>query len=92
MEYSQLIKITFEAQEIKPSFGSPCNNCGWCCMTEVCAGGVKLGADPQQLPCKFLIEKDGKHLCSIHDQKPIKVMIGKGCDAMTSNEMFELMK
>ena len=40
----------------KPRFGQPCNQCGWCCLEQVCILGAQLGNDQQ---CKALLPGTG---------------------------------
>lgn len=86
------IKIIGLAQKNKPSFASPCNNCGWCCMTEVCAIGKELGA--KESPCSKLRHVEGKYICSLAAIPEIReaLAVGKGCDAKTQNEIIEALK
>lgn len=87
---SQLIQMIKIAEENKPSFGSACNHCGWCCMTEVCPTALALGTS-EEIPCKHLYEADGNHLCSLASSDLIKELLamGKGCDAKTQKEAIE---
>jgi uncharacterized cysteine cluster protein YcgN (CxxCxxCC family) len=93
-----LISLINIAEKDKPSMGSPCNNCGWCCLTEVCSIGKELGSEA--IPCKFLVQKDQnneKHYCSLALNFPDNYMeplaINTGCDAKTQNEILrELVK
>lgn len=84
---SNLMVRIIEAQSKKPKFGDPCNSCGWCCMTEVCALGQASGAG-ETIPCKHLTSD---HLCGLASKSDyVKKMlsIGVGCDAKTQNEML----
>lgn len=78
------------AEKAKPAMGEPCNNCGWCCLTEVCRiGRMILGSGV--IPCALLIERDGKYFCSVADNDARKrfIGIGTGCDAITVGEQLE---
>ena len=77
-----------EAVKIKPKFDEPCNNCGWCCLTEVCPVGADIVGT--QIPCKLLISKEGKHYCPLAGNPEIdKIMgMGTGCDAKTQMEVI----
>ena len=90
MKYSELIKVTLKAQKTKPIFGSPCNNCGWCCLTEVCPVGINLSGS-SDLPCKFMETQGDKHFCKIANSDETKsiLSIGSGCDAKTQAEIIE---
>jgi uncharacterized cysteine cluster protein YcgN (CxxCxxCC family) len=86
---SLAVKI-IESELKKPAFGSKCNHCGWCCLTEVCAVGKENGAG-EMIPCKFLYLSGGDHLCGLaktNDAKKI-IGIGTGCDAMTQKELIK---
>ena len=89
MKYSDLISITIKAQNNKPSYGDTCNNCGWCCITEVCNVGKGLGA--KELPCKFLTSTGKVHKCSLAvDESVYKALsMGVGCDAKTQTEVIQ---
>lgn len=79
------------ATDLKPKFGEPCNNCGWCCLTEVCQMGEFHGAS-SVIPCEFLVSKDDKHYCKLVIEKieTEKVMcIGQGCCAKTQIEVLQ---
>ncbi len=81
--------VTMQAHKIKPAYRSPCNNCGWCCLTEVCAVGVELsGSD--DLPCKFMETKGDAHFCKLANVGELKsiLSIGNGCDAKTQSEVI----
>ena len=86
----KLIELIHIAQEKKPKFGEPCNNCGWCCLTEVCPMGQFMGAG-EMLPCKFL--RDNMCLL-IEDGHTVEeaIGVGTGCDAKTQAEALELLK
>jgi len=83
------IKQIFSAQKNKPKFGSPCNHCGWCCMTEVCSIGQELSGSAA-LPCKYLETEDSKHTCKLAKVEQIRTQlaIGVGCDAKTQSELI----
>lgn len=89
MKYSELISVTVKAIDNKPSFGDPCNHCGWCCLTEVCTVGAELGGSTK-IPCKYLKSEDGLHLCSLAGIPEIKTQLsmGEGCDAKTQMEQI----
>lgn len=48
----------------KPLMGQPCNGCGYCCLSEVCPLGVRVGVSPQA-PCSALVAMDGQYLCGL---------------------------
>lgn len=87
MKYSDLIAITFVAQNNKPKYGNDCNSCGWCCLTEVCSVGVEL-TGTKELPCKLLVTDGDKHYCQLATNKETKKIlgIGSGCCAKTQSE------
>lgn len=93
MDYSKLIKITFIAQKNKPRFSEPCNNCGWCCLTEVCSIGVDLSGS-RDLPCKFMRTEGDRHFCSLNsvDHLAKELAHGVGCDAKTTDEIIDSLK
>ena len=85
MSLANLIVIS-EAK--KPGFGELCNNCGWCCQTEVCQTGQIQGAG-EMLTCKFLrTYADGRFCSLVIDKLATEEMIGAGtgCCAMTQSE------
>ena len=75
-----------ESQQIKPAMGEPCNNCGWCCLTEVCPVGLELV--DAIIPCKLLRTIGDRHYCSIAYTPAMKRTIGSGCDAKTQMEVI----
>jgi hypothetical protein len=90
-----LIELIEIAETEKPAFGTPCNHCGWCCLTEVCPAGQDLGQDKYAIPCKFLRGegKEQKHYCGLMIDIPeYKDIIGAsdliGCDARTQREVI----
>lgn len=91
---SGLESILVQAVNTKPAFGEPCNHCGYCCLTEVCAIGRELtGSDVA--PCKLLESRDGKHYCKLAETDVARqeLGIGSGCDAKTQQEVInELMQ
>lgn len=73
----------------KPAFGAPCNGCGLCCATEVCAIGRMAHGDVQA-PCPSLIWHAGRSWCALVAIEPAAgkgrpiaeaLGIGRGCDA-----------
>ena len=89
-----LVQIIHQAQQLKPRFGEKCNNCGWCCLTEVCQMGQYYGATTV-LPCSFLISKGENHYCELVLKGTMKakvIGIGTGCDAITQSERIEDLK
>ncbi len=81
-----------QANSIKPKFGEPCNQCGWCCLTEVCPIGV-VALSSKMIPCKLLHETDGKYECALAnlctEQLNALLNIGMGCNAKTQQEVLE---
>ena len=85
---SELFKNIEIARTRKPAFDMECNNCGWCCLTEVCQLGEFYGGT-SMIPCQFLTRKGQKWLCGLILDGTIKrkeISIGSGCDAMTQDE------
>lgn len=82
----------FGALEIKPALHQPCNNCGWCCLTETCPIGIEL-TPPDATVCAMLVPKDGKYYCklSIVPQMRDLLAIGQGCDAISAMEKIEIL-
>ena len=81
--YSKLIQIINVAVTNKPNKGDNCNNCGWCCLTEVCTVGIELTGS-SVAPCKLLASSDSnKHYCKLADNDITRaaVGIGSGCCA-----------
>lgn len=91
----ELIELINIAESNKPKMGEDCNHCGWCCMTEVCSMGQNITGDSKYaIPCKLLVERDGKYYCSVADQVEDKQSLGfdTGCCAQTQTERLnELM-
>lgn len=89
---SELFKSIEVARAMKPAEREPCNNCGWCCLTEVCPTGIEFGKSAQ-IPCKFLEAKGNKHYCGLAklniDVMNEHLSIGTGCDARTQQEQIE---
>ena len=84
-----------ESQQIKPAFGEPCNNCGWCCLTEVCPVGQTLVGT--EVPCKLLRSEGKRHFCSLvtspfTDYLGEAIAIDTGCDAKTTMEIIAEMQ
>lgn len=76
----------------KPSYGLPCNGCGWCCKTEVCAIGKEAFGHKQSAPCPALINDGKRYYCGFviaEETSPLRTTpiiatalgIGKGCCA-----------
>jgi hypothetical protein len=84
-----LIKIAYDK---KPLMWEPCNNCGWCCLTEVCPVGVGITGS-KDTPCPLLEARDGKHFCTVVENSngalADVIGIGTGCDAATQREQLE---
>ncbi|MEE8598651.1 MAG: hypothetical protein V3S69_03945, partial [Dehalococcoidales bacterium] len=59
-----LAKLIARAEELKPAPTEKCNNCGWCCLSEVCPVGVEHGGTTI-IPCKFIATCRDKHYCSL---------------------------
>lgn len=88
---SKLFEIIEVARALKPAEREPCNNCGWCCLTEVCPTGIEFGRS-HSIPCKFLEQEGDRHYCGLAKLN-IPVMneylsIGTGCDARTQQEQL----
>lgn len=50
---------------VKPPYGSPCNNCGLCCMDQICPlGQMVLGRGPDG-PCPALLPARPGHKCGM---------------------------
>lgn len=71
---------------VKPLKGEPCNGCGWCCQSEVCAIGKDLHGSAVA-PCPSLVYADGRTYCGVvRWSSPAlaayfseRLGIGKGC-------------
>lgn len=87
MKVSNLATLITRAEELKPKFGEPCNHCGWCCLTEVCSVGEYL--TDTIIPCKMLISKGDKHMCSVAEKYGDIIGISTGCCAKTQLEQLE---
>ena len=86
-EHEHTVYVAFKA---KPKMGAPCNNCGWCCLIEVCPIGAELTGSTVA-PCKLLVTKGDKHYCPLATDPTIReiLFIGVGCDAQTVEEQLE---
>ena len=82
-----LIKTLEIAVKNKPAFGSPCNHCGYCCLTEVCVVGQEL-TGKEFGPCELLISDGEKHTCKLSDDAAFKEILGlsTGCCSETQAE------
>lgn len=73
----------------KPSYGAPCNGCGFCCQNEVCTIGTgvfgKINA-----PCPALTFREGRYWCGLVEAARTtehqaflvwRLGIGVGCDS-----------
>ena len=88
------IILVQQAVAIKPSFGLPCNNCGYCCLEEVCEVG-KMVTGSSVAPCSLLIQRDDdKHYCGVGENDMYKdaLGIGFGCCAKTQAEVISELK
>ena len=88
---SELFDLIAVAEIRKPEFGDKCNNCGWCCLTEVCPTGLEFGKS-SEIPCQYIVTKGDKHYCKLAIPN-IAIMnehlaVGTGCDAKTQTEVF----
>lgn len=86
---SNLIEVINLAVKTKPKFGDDCNNCGYCCIAEVCPIGQDLTGSSIG-PCKLLVSKNGKHYCHLAKNETTReaLGIGTGCFAETQAEVF----
>lgn len=89
MSPEQHLMVNIAVQN-KPKMGQPCNNCGWCCLVEVCPVGQELGGGTEA-PCKMLITQGDKHYCNLAADPRLREIIdvGGGCDARTAMEQLE---
>jgi len=84
----ELMERIAVAENIKPEYGSKCNSCGWCCLTEVCPIGVMFGGG-SMIPCKHIVVENDKHLCGLIVNDIVSAEMigsGEGCCAETQNE------
>lgn len=77
----------------KPTFGEPCNGCGYCCQQEVCRVGLEAFGPNTQAPCPALVLRDGRTWCGVIEAADgmaggafgshmrLVMGIGLGCDA-----------
>jgi hypothetical protein len=74
---------------VKPALGQPCNNCGWCCLSETCPVGLEF--TPPGEVCVMLVPKDGKFFCKMSRVESMRRVldIGGGCDAISVKEKLE---
>ena len=86
---NNLIEVLDIAVKNKPSFGDACNNCGYCCLVEICCIGQDLTGS-YTAPCKLLVSKDNKHYCKLADNGKTKTLlgIGSGCCSETQREVI----
>jgi len=87
------IILVHEAMAIKPKFGEPCNNCGYCCLEEVCTIGIEL-TESNVAPCLLLVQKEGKHYCSLANIKMYRDALGIGtyCCSETQKEILNKLR
>lgn len=92
MNHPERYEAAFGALEIKPALGQPCNNCGWCCLSETCPVGIEL-TPPDATVCAMLIAKDGKYYCHLGKNEVMRdlLAIGQGCDAISAMEKIEVL-
>ena len=73
----------------KPTFGEPCNGCGFCCAAEVCGIGKQVHGDIEG-PCPSMTYQEGRFFCGVVLIEELAGMeplirqalgIGRGCDA-----------
>lgn len=76
-----------------PGFGTPCNGCGVCCLSEQCKIGAAVRPAPEGGHCVFLAFEEGRFWCGlirdpegygIEEHWPFLVFrmgIGAGCDS-----------
>lgn len=87
-------ELELQARRLKPPMGQPCNQCGWCCLTQVCPVGEEL-TKSSKAPCQLLIQEGDRHYCKLASHPILANIldIGGGCDARTVEEQLkELMK
>jgi len=73
---------------IKPSFGSPCNGCGYCCSQEICKMGKEI-YKTNIPPCSGLKRRGNRFSCYLYEiiseeMRPFlrfRMGIGMGCDS-----------
>lgn len=84
--YANMLK----ALEIKPKMGQPCNNCGWCCLTETCPTGLVFTPADAKV-CAMLEQKDDKYFCKLATSPMMREMLGmgQGCDARSIEEQLQ---
>ena len=80
---SELLDLLNISVENKPAYGDDCNNCGYCCLSEVCVVGQELTGKTIG-PCSLLVQEGDKHFCSLvinsAEMKSV-IGIGDGCCA-----------
>jgi hypothetical protein len=75
---------------MKPAYGAPCNQCGFCCREEICSIGQQMYPNAAA-PCPALKWHDGRYWCGLvemmkgdrlyHGALTMMLGIGLGCDA-----------
>ena len=85
-----LIEVVTLAVERKPKFGSACNHCGYCCLTEVCSVGIQITGN-DIAPCSLIKTQDDNHYCSLGETETGREMLGmgEGCCAKTQQEAID---
>ena len=87
----RLIETIEIAVANKPTMGDACNNCGYCCLTEICSVGLEF-TDKTIGPCPHIVQKQDNpdnHYCGLMIQLPeLKEVMGAGagCCAETQQE------
>ena len=82
-----------DALDNKPALDQPCNNCGWCCLTETCDLGLQFYQHGDTV-CRMLVPKDGKYFCKLASTKAFAehLHIGRGCNAISVREKMVLLE
>lgn len=86
-----LLNLLETAVAAKPIFGDKCNNCGYCCLSEVCRVGVALTGKSIG-PCELLTTEGDKHYCSLVVKDALMgdiIGAGEGCCAETQAEAIQ---
>jgi len=90
MSDDNIVVTILSAYNDKPKYGESCNNCGWCCLTEVCPVGAELTGSTTA-PCTLIESRDGKHYCKLAKVEAFKEVLGldTSCCAKTQKELTE---
>ena len=57
--------VLYDMRKNKPKYTEPCNHCGLCCATEICAVGKMIVNSHVKPPCPLLLRNDNVFRCPL---------------------------